>query len=77
MSKYRTRVTRLLVVPEGQPAYSEQATTVEIDDECGGEYVVISQEGRTDLGKIAINPEEWPALRAAINRLVNLCEDAK
>lgn len=76
MSKpIRTRVTRLLVLPEGEPAYSEMGTTVSIDDEAGGEYVVVEQHGRTDIGKIAVNPEEWPALRAAINRLVRACED--
>lgn len=70
----RTRVTRLLVVPQGEPMYSEMTTTVEIDDEVGGEFVVVSQEGRDDIGKIAINPEEWPALRAAINRMVKACQ---
>lgn len=54
--------------------YSEMTTTVEIDDEVGGEFVVVSQEGRDDIGKIAINPEEWPALRAAINRMVKACQ---
>lgn len=77
MSKYNTQVTRLLVVPEGEPKFSEMATTVEIDDEAAGEFVVVSQYGRADIGKIAINPEEWPALRAAINRLIRQCEDAE
>lgn len=72
----KTRVTQLVVVPDGEPLFSEMATTVQITDEAGGEYVEVSQEGRTDLGKIAINPEEWPALRAAINRLVRQCRDA-
>lgn len=71
---YRTRVTRLLVLPAGEPAFSEMATTVSIDDEAGGEFVVVEQEGRTDLGKIAINPEEWPELRAAIDRMIADCE---
>lgn len=70
----RTRVTRLLVVPQGEPMYSEMTTTVEIDDEVGGEFVVVSQEGREDIGKITINPEEWPVLRAAINRMVKACQ---
>ena len=73
-SNIRTRVTRLLVVPQGEPMYSEMATTVEVGDEVGGEFVVVSQVGRDDLGKITINPEEWPALRAAINRMVKACE---
>lgn len=77
MSKYNTRVTRLTVLPEGQPMFSEMATTVEIADEAAGEFVEVTQHGRADIGKIAINPEEWPALRAAINRLIRQCGDAE
>ena len=74
MSKlHRTRVTRLLVIPEGDPLFSEMATTVEIEDEAAGEFVVVSQDARTDKG-IVINPEEWPALRAAINQMIEQCE---
>ena len=71
---YRTRITCLLVLPEGQPAFSEMGTTVEIEDEAAGEFVVVAQHARTDMGKIAINPEEWPALRAAINQMIEQCE---
>lgn len=73
MSNYIIRPTQLVVVPEGEPLFSEMATTVEIVDEAGGEYVEVQQVGRTDLGKIAINTEEWPSLRSAINRLVKQC----
>lgn len=72
----KTRVTQLVVVPKGEPLFSEMATTIEITDEAGGgEFVLVSQVGRVDVGKITINPEEWPALRAAINRLVRQCRD--
>lgn len=77
MSKYKTRVTRLTVLPEGQPTFSEMATTVEIADEAAGEFVEVTQHGRADIGKIIIHPEEWPTLRAAINRLIRQCEDAE
>ena len=70
---YRSRITQLTVLPEGVPLFSEMATTVEIDDESAGEFVVVSQDSRTDKG-IAITPEEWPELRAAIDRLVGQCE---
>jgi hypothetical protein len=72
-NRYKTRVTRIVILPDGETVYSEMATTVEIDDESGGEFVIVSQDARSDLGKIAINPEEWPALRAAINRMVKAC----
>lgn len=75
---YETRVTAMVVAPKGEPIYSEQATTVQIDDEAAGEFVVVSQEGgrAPEKGKISINPEEWPALRKAIDRLVKECRDA-
>ena len=64
-----TRVTRLHVLPEGEPLFSEKAFTVEIDDEAGGEFVVVHDWE----GKIRLNPEEWPALRRAIGRMVKEC----
>lgn len=71
--KYETRVTALVVLPVGQPTFSEMATTVEICDEAAGEFVEVKQRGRIDIGKIQINPEEWPALRDAIDRLIAEC----
>ena len=72
---YEIRTTSMTVKPKDEPIFSEQATMVEIVDEASGEYVEVSQSGRTDLGKIAINPEEWPALRKAINLLIVQCRD--
>lgn len=74
---YETRVTAMAVVPKGQPLFSEQATDVRIVDEAGGEYVEVCQSGRTDLGKIVINPEEWPTLKRAIDTLIAECRDEK
>lgn len=71
--KYETRVTALVVLPVGQPTFSEMATTVEIADEAAGEFVEVKQRGRIDIGKIQINPEEWPALREAIDRMIAGC----
>lgn len=72
---YEIRTTSMTVAPKDEPIFSEKATMVEIVDEVSGEYVEVSQSGRTDLGKIAINPEEWPALRKAINLLIVQCRD--
>ena len=69
-----TRVTRLNVLPEGEPIFSEQAFTVEIEDEAGGEFIVVRSNDRACLdGNIRLNPEEWPALREAIDRMVKEC----
>jgi len=63
----------MTVVPVGQPLFSEMATMVTIVDEAAGEYVEVCQSGRVDLGKIAINAEEWPALQAAISLAISNC----
>jgi hypothetical protein len=73
MRDYEIRATKLIVAPEGEQVYSEMVTSVEIKDEAAGEFVMVSQSGRTDIGKIAISPEEWPALRDAINRMISQC----
>ena len=43
--------------------FREYATEIKIVDKAAGEFLEVSQTGRTDLGKIAINPEEWPTLQ--------------
>ena len=70
---YETRTLSILVAPKDQPTFSEYATEIKIVDEAAGEFLEVSQIGRTDLGKIAINPEEWPALRDAIDQMMKQC----
>lgn len=71
--KQKIRVTRLVVSPSFEPIFSEMATTVTIEDEAAGEFVEVEQNGGPGIGKIQISPEEWPALRAAINRMIKMC----
>lgn len=70
---YEIRTTALTVAPEGEPTFSEMATTVAICDEAAGEFVEVKQRGRVDIGKIQINPEEWPSLLEAIDRMIKAC----
>lgn len=72
MSELITRTTQLTVMPKGEATYSELSTTITITDDAAGEFVVVAQDN-DDYGKVAINPEEWPMLRAAINRMVKEC----
>lgn len=66
-----TRVTRLHILPEGEPTFSEMATIVEIEDEAGGEFVALRQQNdAAKPGEVLIDREEWPAIREAIDRLV-------
>ena len=70
---YETRTLSILVAPKDQPTFSEYATEIKIVDEAAGEFLEVSQTGRTDLGKIWIGPEEWPTLRDAIDRMMKEC----
>lgn len=78
MSKFITRTTRLTVLPQGEPIFSEMATHIEIEDEAAGEFITISQcRDDTDKEqKICIDPEEWPAIKAAVESLMRK-ENAK
>ncbi len=60
--------------PEDDPLFSEMRTEITIVDEAAGnEFVEVSQHGHTDLGKIQIDPSEWPGLRDAIEQAVAQC----
>lgn len=69
------RVLSIVVLPESDPIFSEMATRVDIVDEAGGEFLEVWQpSGRPDAnGKLQIDPNQWPALRQAIDRMVGEC----
>jgi hypothetical protein len=69
--KMETRITRLTVLPKGEPIFSEQATHIEIDDEAAGEFVAIKQMGgNTEHEKILVfNPEEWAEVKKAVDQM--------
>ena len=71
-TEYVTRTTQLIVAPQGHNTFSDDATTITITDESCGEFVVVEQN-TSNYRKIAINPEEWPAIRAAIDQLIGEC----
>lgn len=71
MKPYHTRITRLTVLPKGDPIFSEFATDISIEDEAGGEFIEITQHADSEEPqKIRVDFEEWPHIRAAVNRLV-------
>lgn len=65
-----TRPTSWVVKPTGEPIFSERGMQVTICDDAGGEFVEL-RDGQN--GKTSIEPSEWPALRAAINKAVRWC----
>jgi hypothetical protein len=69
------RWTRLHVGPQGSTLMSDRSWIVDVDDEGGGEFVTVRSQGGC-VSEIRIDPGEWPALRAAIDRMIGECQDA-
>ena len=65
------RITQMSVLPEGEPLFSEHATTVKIEDDAGGEYLKIIQ-CRDDMesGVVAICPAEWPQIKSTVDLMM-------
>jgi hypothetical protein len=73
MIDYITLPYALIVMPKGASILDERATRISLDDEGGGPFVVVKQEGRND-NAIAIDAKEWPAIRGAIQRMLNVAQ---
>ena len=72
--EYETRIMKLSVLPIGAAIFSDGATCIEIEDEAGGEFVIVSQHGKDSTNaQIAIDPAEWPILSEAIARMIAEC----
>jgi hypothetical protein len=66
------RVTQWTLVKPGKPIFDELGWQISIDDDAAGEYVKVQSNAR---GEISIDRNEWPALRAAIDKAVSECRD--
>lgn len=67
------RISRITIVPEGDPLFSERATHVSIANEAAGEFVEIEQQVDSREAKyqtITIDPDEWPIFRDTIERML-------
>jgi hypothetical protein len=73
--EYEQRTTQVIVVPEGEPIFSEMATIVTIVDEAAGEFVEVRQCGVGAEGTIRIGKEEWPAIQSAITLMLLQCKE--
>lgn len=72
-SAYAVRLTRLSVLPPKEPLFSEQGAHITIVDEAAGEYLEIEQQsgsGDVKAQTIMVTPEEWPALKQAVETLL-------
>lgn len=64
--EYEMRTLSVIILPKGLDIFHEMATTIEIEDEGGGEFLKVSQ-CRMDTQSILIDPNEWPHIRKAID----------
>lgn len=71
MKPLKQRVTTVTLTPPGEPIFSERGYTVSIDDESGGEFIVVRENDAALAGGIRIDPEDWPAVRDAIDGMVS------
>ena len=74
---YRTITTQRRVIPSGKAIDDEGVTIIDLADEGGGAFVTVRQEEDLNTNEIRIDPDEWPAVRAAINRMVRECGRAE
>ncbi len=64
------RTSSYIVLPKGEPLFSEQATYISVDDEGGGSFLVISQFPNLDAEqKVRIDFSEWGLVCEAVNKL--------
>lgn len=76
--RFEIRITRLTIAPPGHCLFSEMSTDVELDDEAGGEFVVIRQKSTSteaQLQAIRVAPEEWPSLRKCVDYLMSMARN--
>lgn len=72
---YETRITRIVVHKTQESIHGESATTIEIGDLGGGEFVTLTQNADGDSEyMITIDPDEWPTIRKAIDQMVKECK---
>ena len=68
------RTTQITLMREDGQIFDEDNFTITIDDESGGEFVVV-RDLCDDPHEIRICPTEWPELREAINQMVINCKE--
>ena len=73
--KFEIRVTKLSVIPPGEPIFSENATHLEICDQAGGEYLSIQQHHMEERTQVFIDRGNWPQIRDAIDYMIGACRD--
>ena len=76
--KYTSRITQITVLPVGEAIFSEKATVISIDDESGGEYIVVRQQMDTtrEMNQtVAFDPDEWEEIKGVIDQMFKDIKD--
>jgi hypothetical protein len=72
--EYHSIMSAVTVLPKGESIFHEAATTIYIEDEAAGPFLVIRQEPDAGLQEVRINSEEWPVVKAAIDQMFTVCK---
>ncbi len=62
----KIRTTQLTITPENESIYHERATNISVQDEGGGEFIAITQDGQ----EVTFDVEEWPHIVEAVERII-------
>jgi len=75
--EYQTIITSLIVLPKGEAIFSDRATTIRIEDEGAGPFLVIEQfpddPPKDGTQQIRIEANELEAIYDAANQLKGVC----
>ena len=73
--KLHQRITQITVLPPGESIFSELATTITIEDQSDGEYVMVKNQRDGEPHSIDFVLDEWPYIREAIDRMIGEISD--
>ena len=68
--KPEIRVLSKIMLPKGQPIFSESAIICSIEDDAAGEYIKLTGLSESG-GEVCIDTYEWTTLRAMIDSMVD------
>ena len=64
------RILKLMISPTKKvDIFAEGNTFVEIGNEGGGEFIIISQDDDSWNGKLAFDKEEWGDIKVAVDEM--------
>ena len=71
----KPRITKMSITPNDCELFDDNATHISIEDEGGGEFIAILQPHMPSGCETRIDTNEWPAIRAAVNKLIKECKE--